>query len=266
MSYEEELNIQNLKLTLADVQHERDSELISSIMNCSAVNKITEIIQKNNLEEIYAYVFRSSYAELTGDNAEIILNMVKKACDIFGVSELPRVYLTREYGGTIEVKGFTEPFILIYSRYLEIADEISLFGEIAAAVAGIAANHHKAAFIADVLDILANQLPQIAALGYDAIINQWKRSRYFTYDRAVFKVTGNYDFTLRHILLGRVPNEMLKQTEKQLHDMLLYQKEVFVRLVDNHALFAMLQKIGISEAWIPDRFNELLQYSEETTP
>lgn len=244
-------------------QHEKDSKLISDLMNHELTDQIFEWMEKEHIEDIYRMIYQASCICLTEENAPDIVNMTERASALFGLTEVPEIYLYRNYEKTVQICGLNRPFILISSDFLEALlqeEPEMLFGIIAGQAAGIRAGHNRGAMLFWALTTVTQYLPVpgIVLKGIDAVLNDWNRCRFFTYDRAFLLATGNYPSALRSLLLPMLPKEILDRFALGMpEDGYRKQAERFRQDSSLDSVLKMIHSMENDDPWIPDRYREL---------
>lgn len=250
-----------------EYQCEEDRSLISEIMNHESAVKLLNWITENNIDSIYDSVYHSSYLRLNAQTAPRLMEALQTACDWFGLEKLPPVYVLRDFDDTVSIGGISEPFLLISGRYLselEKQDFRLLLGVIAAQVAGIRVGHHRGLLLTWILDTISNLLPipKPLIIALDALLNDWKRCRIYTCDRAMYLATGDYPLTLRGILStvasGELMDRMALGTPED-----SYQQQI-KEFMECSALdeFVNLLNSAISDTgWLPVRCQKIAQFA-----
>lgn len=243
-----------------EFRHEKDSELMSKVNESAVIKKVESYIEQYKLEEIYNYIHKTSMVRLTKESAPKTMECLEKACRLFGVPEVPELYLTREYDLEVKLQGYQHPYIILSCDYLERLDERMMYGLLASQVAGIKANHHKTMFLLWSLDFLSMVLPKAKLLA-DVGINQWLRCRYFTYDRAFLLATRDYKLTMEHLLISEVPRQELDGfgigTARD-----LYKKQVDAFKNSGKAA-KMFHNLTDDREWTPERYEEIKKFAEK---
>lgn len=248
---------------LKQFQHERDSKLITDIFNNELADQIFSWIEKEHVEDVYEMTYRASCICLTNENAPNVVNMAERASLLWGLEEIPQIYVYRNYEKTVQICGLNRPFILMSSDFLEIllkgAPEM-MFGIIAGQVAGICAGHNKGAMLFWALTTIAQYLPVpgIVLKGLDAMLNDWNRCRFYTYDRAFFLATGNFYLALRSMFLHILPEDILNRFSLGMpDDSYLEQAERFRQDSGLDGVIKMINSLECDDPWLPDRYREL---------
>ena len=243
-----------------EFRHEKDSALMDKLYESAVIKKVQACIEQYRLEEIYNYLYKTSLVKLTKRNAPKLIEKLEYACGLFGVSEVPELYLTRDYYLEAELQGFQKPYIIISSDYLERLDDKMLLGLLASQVAGIKANHHKTMFLLWAVDFLSMVVHEIKLIA-DVASNQWMRCRYFTYDRAFLIATKDYGLTMKHLLISEVPRQDLDSFGiGTVHD--LYKSQV-ASFQNSGAAAKAFYNLTDDREWTPDRYEEIRKFGEK---
>ena len=147
----------------------------------------------------------------------------------------PKIFVTRNYCERVFIRGVSKPFIVFSSEYLKKLDDETLKGILAGQVAGIRCNHHTIFYIMWGLEFASTFIPG-GSLVVAPFINEWTRSRWFTYDRAFALITNNRVLSLRQVLINTVPANILDHMALSTEDdAFLNQTKRFVNMTDRQA-------------------------------
>lgn len=255
-------------IRLETYQHEKDKKLISDIMNHPLTGKIFQWIHDKNIDSVYMYVYQSSCVLLTEENSPKVIHMLKQACRRFGCVEVPDIYLIHDYNRTIEICGAGKPFLLISSRYLGILEgegESMMSGVLSSQIAAICAGHHKGLFLLWALEIVLQQmsLPKSAVAALEMLLNDWRRCRIYTCDRAFLVATRDYQRSIRNIFIMLLPGDILDDfgfgTSK---DCYREQMERFLSADGLDNLVNMYNSATSDQSWMPLRYKELEEFAK----
>ena len=249
---------------IKDFQHESDSSTISQIFSNSVAQSVINTLKATNMEEVYKYLYESSCPQLTEKNSPKLYLELNRACEMFGLNTLPKIFITRNYTQMVSVLGISNPFILFSSEYLKKLNGEMLFGILSGQVAAIRCEHNKIIYIIWALEFASSFIP-FSTLILEPLINNWKRCRFFTYDRAFSLATKSRRLSLKQILLNVVPKNILDKMS------LGTEKDVFATQA-NHFINDMNQtQTGIKTAiemfsekdWLPMRYAEVNKFFDE---
>lgn len=247
-----------------EFQHERDKKLTLELLNSPNVQAIMDWMREQKIEAVYQYVYQSSYLRLTQGNAHRFLGILSEVCQLFGLKDIPPVYITREYDKTIHICGITEPFLLISSKYLERLEqsgERMLFGVLASQTAGIKANHHYGLALAWCLEVCSQKLPRPLTLGVDALVNDWKRCRFYTCDRAFLLATQDYQLALKSLFINILSEQALNRFGLGTrNDAYLPQLKRFKDQSNIDNILKAYNSVTSDTAWLPGRYEQLAKF------
>lgn len=250
-----------------EYQCEEDRKLILEIMNHESAVKLLNWINENRIDRIYNSVYQSSYLRLNEQTAPRLMEALRTSCEWFGVGQIPAVYVFRDYDDTIQIGGISEPFLLISGRYLselERQDPRLLLGVIAAQVAGIRVGHHRGLLLAWMLNTVSNLLPipKPLIMALDALLNDWKRCRVYTCDRAMYLATGDYPLTLRGIMSTVASGELMDRMALGTPaDGYRQQMEAFLEGSVLDGFVNMLNSAISDTGWLPLRCQKVAQFA-----
>lgn len=239
-----------------EFRHSLDADSAKKIVQSSAVETVMRIISENDLERIYDYIYKSSSVRLTKEMAPDIIDTLEQVCEMFGLSEVPEIYVQWSYekDDNIMICGYSAPFIVISSQYLDRLSSQMLTGVLAAQVAGIKLEHHKTMFLAWVIE-LATQFNKGIQLIASGIINQWKRFRHYSCDRAFFLATGDLSLTLQYLLIDTLDQNAVDLMHPgKINDQYHHQIRAFEEVKPP---MKAAQYILTDKSWIPDRYKEV---------
>ena len=181
---------------------------------------------------------------------------------------IPKVYVTRDYREMVSVFGINAPFLVFSSEYLRKFDKDtdSLFGILAGQIAAIRCEHHKILCIAWGIDFASGFIP-FGSFATDPIINDWRRCRYFTYDRAFCLATKNRELSLKQVLINVVPKNILDEMSIGTNqDTYSKQTQYFLNIMRDNKTQALI-KTAISmysyKIWLPERYEEINKFFDE---
>ncbi|MBR1730165.1 MAG: hypothetical protein IJ728_11660 [Selenomonadaceae bacterium] len=251
---------------IKDFQHPRDSQLVNDILSNNLAINILQTFHQTNIEDAYSYLYQSSCPQLTEKTSPKLFELLAKACEMFELKEIPKVYVTRDYTETVSVRGMKDPFLVFSSEYLRKLDDETLFGILAGQVAAIRCNHHIILCITWGIYFAAGFIPY-GTMAIDPIINDWKRCRYFTYDRAFCLATKNHSLSLRQVLINVVPQNILDRMRIGTdQDAFINQAKKFLNTMNNNKTQKLIKK-AISaysyKIWLPERYEEINKFFDE---
>ena len=193
--------------------------------------------------------------------------MAKRASRMFGLGQIPRIYLRRGYEQTIEIGGLKVPFLVLSSDFLELTAEEDpglLSGMIAGRIAGIRAGARQGQDAVLDSGTLLGYLPIPALLvkGLEALVNEWNRCRYFTYDRA-FLLAKRIMPGPEKLFIQSLPGEILDRFALgSPKDRYAPQAARFWEGLGAEGAIRTLNSLRMDDAWIPERYRELKKFRE----
>lgn len=251
---------------IEDFQHPRDSQLANDILSSKTAATVLKKFHETNIEDAYSYLYQSSCPQLTEQTSPKLFKLLIKVCEMFGLKQIPKVYVTRDYRETVSVRGMNEPFVVFSSEYLRKLDDETLFGVLAGQVAAIRCNHHIILCITWGIDFAAGFIPY-GTWATDPMINNWLRCRYFTYDKAFCLATKNRELSLRQVLINVVPQNILDKmkigTEQ---DAYINQAKNFLNTMNNNKTQAFIKQALSAysyKIWLPERYEEINNFFDK---
>lgn len=242
--------------------HPMDRELSDKILALPPIKKFLDTIFESKLDAVHSYLYSSSFICLPEEHPAVM--GWNEGCRRFSVEIPGRVYVMRSYDFDVEVVGYSEPAVLISSRLMEEGEEQFLFARAAVCAASAAAGHHKLEFLLWLYENFKGLL-QIPVLNTAAegIVNEWRRCRQYTLDRAFLLFTGDYGMALKNILYGVLPDNILERFQFGGDDTYTPQVREFYRKETATDVLTAVQSMLQCEIWLPARYRELQRFYEE---
>ena len=101
-------------------------------------------------------------------------------------------------------------------------------------------------------------LPKAAVAALAGLLNDWKRCRMYTCDRAFLVLTGDYPLSIRSIFLNRLPREILDGFRFGTPgDLYREQMERFIHADGLDSLVNIYNSAATDQSWLPLRYQEL---------
>jgi len=258
-----------MRLPLSAYQQEEDKKLIENIMNHELTRKLLDWIREQKIEEVYNTVYRSSFLAANDTISPMLMRQLRKACEIVGLAEVPPVYLLRDFDDTVTIGGITTPFLLMSSRYLKVLEaegETVMLGVLTGQVAGIMAGHHRGLLLSWLLSTVSGLvgMNRILMASLDGLLNDWKRCRIYTCDRAMYLVMQDYPLAIRTILGGTVPSQILDEMKPGTPED-AYQKQIdaFINNSQMEEFINAANSIFSDTCWLPMRCHKIAEFAKE---
>ncbi len=202
-------NIQNRKFNIEDFQHPSDKMAVDAVLKLPGIEKILEFISKNAVERMFEFTNDSSCLKITEEMNPEIHGIIKEAAEMFCSDVKPLVYMSREYDIQLITNGMTKPHMIFTTSLLENCTKEDLWPIIAAGIASFEAKHAVIKLIDKILLYTNGMLPFAVDMAIETAINNWKRNRQYTCDRAMLLATGDFEKTVKCMLIGEAPKETL---------------------------------------------------------
>ena len=238
--------------------HPLDRSSTDKILKLDVIKNFFDEMHEDELDAVSAYVYSSSLPEIVDED---LMEMTRVACKKFGVDSV-KIYLKRSYDFDVECAGYNEPIIILPDVLLERNDREIIQARLFAAAGAIAANHHKLGFIVWVAETLGGvaNFPLVRQIA-DGLLYEWSRARKFTHDRAILSATGDLPLTLRNILYGVVPFDVLDNFQFGGEDDSFREQLERYRRNDNPAqMLGKAFSFFSDYAWLPRRYEEVLKF------
>lgn len=200
-------NVRNIRIDPGVFQHPMDKQATRSIQSSQAFQKALKWISENSVERSVRLINRSSRAQVTPSVSPKLTRMIAESCEMFGVETQPELYLDRSYQMYMRVRGIRQPQIIVSTQLLKHIDEQQLWGMIACETAGIRSGYCEIIFVEELCK--CGLLPDILAAPLASLFNVWHKYAQFSFDRAALIATGDFNVTMRAILAGEAPENVL---------------------------------------------------------
>lgn len=259
-------------IALEQYQLEEDCRLIEKIVNDEAAVKLFDWIESKHLDEVYTTVYDSSFLQLNDTTAPKLMESLSQSCEMFGLKEVPKVYVIRDFDDSIRIDGIAEPFLVIGDRYLrmlEREDPRLRLGVLSAQVGGIQAGHHRGLILSWIISFVTPWIPlpktvkMVLLKGLEATLNDWKRCRMYTCDRAMYLAVEDLPIALRGILAGTAPDSILDEMGIGTRND-VYKSQV-KRFMENGLLDGLINTASsfmTDTSWLPPRYQALEKFAK----
>ncbi len=248
-----------------DYQHPRDRALLGQLLEMHAVGQLFDWCRKNQADRALVYAYRASCPEINAATLPAVYDMVLRACEMFETEAPPLCFLTHDYDARVTAAGLFSPILLLSDTYIQRADEACLYGAIAGQVGGIALGHQRGIGLTWLFDNISGLLPipGVAVKAAEVLLNQWKRWRWFSCDRACLLATGSEEATLRTLFDLSVPEDILHRMRLGTpNDDYIAQYHMFTDASAASELVTMLNSMQSDTPWTPERYRELRSFCE----
>lgn len=247
-------------IDLGKIRHPNDEKLLGQLLDSPVVDQLFEVCKKKQLDNAIIYAYRSSCIEITEESFPAVFYMVQAACVLFGVSQMPLCFLVHNYEEKIELVGLFQPILLISNDYIDRVDEKILYGSIAAQIGSVALGHQKGVGVSWIFENCLEFLPipGAALVTTQSILNQWKRSRWFSCDRACLVATKSLADALYTLFDNNVPTEILDRFHfGESRDEYEEQYRLFSQKSVATDVSTAMNSFFSDVSWIPERYREL---------
>lgn len=257
-----ENNKNHIRISPRDFQHPGDKAVSEKLMNMEAFKKALEFVSQNSIEKQFGCICRSSMAQVTRRVSPVLFRMLEDAAEMFGVSVLPDVFLTRTYKMMLLMVGAKKPVIMVSTSFLENVSEKVLWGVIASEVSGMNNGFCQIKLIEYLCSSFSFLLPGVAVQSLSMVFRNWHKYAQYSFDRANLIATGDIDVTMQGILAGEAPKKILESIAfhdpnceymKQSREFLKNEGTAAEKLRDYKAVFG-------SQAFYSSRYLELFQF------
>ena len=238
-----------------------DKNAVRAVMAVPGFQKLIGYLSEHSVERVYGFINNSSRMKVTREMSPMIFEMLEEAARMYGMQELPDVYLERAYEYNVTLEGINSPNIIFTTSLLEGVNEKLLWPMIASEFAGIQAQHGTIKFI----DLMIRNLKGLLPFGIDQALtlalNNWYRSKAYTYDRAVLLASEDFELASEHILLGEAPDETIgKIGLDQPDNPYLEQAMEFLQRSGTAGVYQKLTTALARNQWTASRYAELYKW------
>lgn len=239
--------------------HPEEKALVEKIYRLAGINHILDIIVNENLDDINRFIYSASCFQLPREHKAV--QYLEEGCKLFGVENVPPVYLKRSYYADISCIGYDAPVVIVPDVLVDKATDALLRGRMMAAAASIKAGHQKLMFLIWFIDNFKGVI-KIPGIGtaLNALLYEWMRTQEYTVDRAFYLATEDKELALKNILYGEIPDTILNNFHFGVEGTYDKQVEEFKRptgaVGTASKIIGYLQK----ETWLPERYSKLKEY------
>lgn len=168
-----------------------------------------ELVSKNSIEREMGCLYRSSAAQVTRRVSPVICQMLEEGAEMFGVSAIPEVFLVREYPLMVTITGIERPMLLISTSFLEHVTEEVLWGVMASEMAAVGNGFCQVKLIEWLCKSSVGLLPDTVVQPLLVLFQNWHKYAQYSFDRANLIATQDFNVTMRGVLAGEAPREIL---------------------------------------------------------
>lgn len=241
-----------------DFMYPGDASAMNAVRAIPGFSKVIEFIAANSVEKFYRILYTSSNLKITSQNAPKLYKIYSEACEIFELDKMPDIFIERKYNYQTQVFGSDNPIIVLSTSLLENLPDEMLTYYLASDIAGIKAGHGIMNFVDTLFNNFGALIPVPREL-YVYPLNQWKKQKYYSYDRARLLMSEDFDLTSKLIGIGETTDDILTAT--LLEDRLEQGKE-FLDLSGNKAMAKNLLTISSGMSWNSSRLIDLFNWHE----
>lgn len=245
-------------LKIKDFMYPGDANAMNAVKALPGFSKIMEFIAANSVEKFYRIIYNSSNLKLTSKNAPKIYRMYSEACEIFELEKMPDIFIERSYSYRTQLLGVDNPILVISTPVLEDMSDDMLACYLAGDIAGIKAGHGIMNFIDILLNNFGGLIP-VPREVYTYPLNQWKKQKYHTYDRARLLVSEKFELCSGLIGIDETSDEILAATPLEER---LEQGKQFLDLSGNKDKAKKLLSMASSTPWNSSRLIDLFNWYE----
>lgn len=236
-------NANNKRIKIEYFQHPSDKMAVDAVLKVPGVEKVLEFISENAAEKLLAIINDASSLKITEEINPKIHEMIREAAEMFCTDVSPSVYLDRSYYIQLKTDGMANPHMIFSTALLEKVDDETLWGVVSSGIAAFEAKHATIKLIDKIITYANGVLPFTVSEALRLAINNWKRNREYTCDRALLLALGDFEKATKYMLLGEAPDSTLDRIKFSDPTNCFYDqsKEFLERKNEN----AVIQKINI---------------------
>lgn len=254
-------NVKNKRYSISDFQHPSEKKTVEKLIQNSLFEKIINFISDNSIEKKFHLINNASYLKLTEENAPKIFEMAKEGAEMFGITELPDLFVKKGYEYTVLLDGINHPFIIFNSSLLETYEDDMLWPLIASEMAGIAAGHSKMKFVDSVIKILKPVIPYAIDASLNLALNDWFRNKSYTFDRAFLLACDDFEMAAKGILYDEIDMKMLDSMHLGERNNEYYQQAIeFIEMNGVGGIVQKAKTVFSKSQWVASRYIELYNW------
>lgn len=202
-------NLDNKKLKIEDYQHPLDKQAVDAVLNVPGVESILKFISKNAVERIDRFINNATYLRITPEMSPKLHNMLNEARNMFDADYEVSLYLDRSYNIGAITNGIENKHIILTTSLVDSGNDDALWGIISACISNFEAKHATIDLIDEMLKRGEGILPFAVDAGLRLALNNWRRNREYTCDRAVLLALGDFNKAVKLRLMGVAPESTL---------------------------------------------------------
>ena len=179
------------ELSPKEYEHPLDRKAINTLEAIPGVRKIVEKIWEKFLQKFLVLEYMGSNLRITNENYPDIYKLLKEACLILDIKDIPPLYLVNNPIMNAYAIGASKPFIGLTYGVVERLEPDELLFVIAHELGHIKSGHvlyyNIATYFKPIVEVasqLSLGLAGLAGGGFQIALNYWQRMSEFTSDRA----------------------------------------------------------------------------------
>ena len=211
-----------INLNAHNYEHPIDRVALEKLQLNPAMEKVLKIFSEYELERLLKIQYTGSLLQVTESNIPYLYNILKEACSILEIKDVPPLYLEQGFinGYTI---GINQPMIVLSNATLSLLTHDELLFIIGHELGHIKSQHvlyHSVGrylpYIGNFLGNLTFGIGDILSSGLELAIYNWQRMSEFTADRAGLLACQNIDAAISVMckIAGYPPSEYHQMDNK----------------------------------------------------
>lgn len=202
--YEDKKVLTNL--SSFEYEHPEDKSALQNLKGNSVLDKVFKVYSKYSFEKIETTQLIGSSIKVTAENFPNILNMVKEACKILNITEVPDVYIQQGFINAFTT-GIDTPVLVLTASSISLLEHDELMFIIGHELGHIKSEHLLYHSIGQYLPLIAeivgnallgigNIVTSLASTSFNYALYNWIRKSELTADRAGLLACQNIDAAL----------------------------------------------------------------------
>jgi hypothetical protein len=253
-----------------EYEHHMDKYLLRKLEETPGAEKFAREFQKHGLEKYYSIIYTGSYLKVSEDQFPDVYEILKKACELIHLTEIPDLYIFPGSGIEAFAFGSENPIVLISRRTVDWLTEEELLGLIGHQVGHIKSGHMLYHDMVRILPTVGNLIGG-STLGIGKLFTgaiekgllQWALMSDLTADRAGLLTCQNLEDYLKLLMkTGGAPRKYYKK-KKELDTTGFKKQAREFKALDTDSVEQLAKLAIISERyhpWAVLRASELLKW------
>ncbi|HPZ08452.1 MAG TPA: M48 family metallopeptidase [Candidatus Eremiobacteraeota bacterium] len=199
--------IQLLNLNSKEYEHLFDKTALSALQATPGLGTLIKKVNQYGLDKMLRIHYTGSYLKLNSRTFPAIDNIIKEACYILGITEIPDLYFQPRAAINAFTTCVEKPMIIITDGCINLLSEEELLFVLGHELGHIKSEHLIYQQLASVVPILADiigtatlGIGKLLSGGLEIALLRWQRMSEFTADRAGLLVCQDVDIATKYFI------------------------------------------------------------------